>query len=57
MAWRYSKAGKSIGRPSSEDGFYADGPLTVEDWKAILEDIVNEMVEQAKREAAQAAEG
>jgi len=29
-----------------------EGPLTSEDWKMILEDIVEEMVEQAKREAA-----
>jgi hypothetical protein len=51
MSWRYSKAGKTMSRPDSESGVYIEGPLTVEDWKLILEDIVNEMVEQAKREA------
>jgi hypothetical protein len=51
MAWKYSKAGRVIGRPDSEGGLYIEGPPTVEDWKSILEDIVDEMVKQAKREA------
>jgi hypothetical protein len=51
MAWRYTKAGKPVSRPDSEHGFVVDGPLTSEDWKEILKDIVDEMVEQAKREA------
>ena len=51
MAWRYSEAGNAIGCPSSEHGLHVDGPLTVEDWKTILADIVQEMCEQAKREA------
>jgi hypothetical protein len=55
MAWRYSKAGKAIGCPSSEHGLSVEGPLTVEDWKAIMEDIIEEMVEQAKREAKEGA--
>jgi hypothetical protein len=52
MTWRYSVAGKEIGHPDSEHGLYVEGPLTVEDWKNILQDIIEEMVEQAKREAA-----
>jgi len=56
MAWRYTAAGKEMCRPSSEHGVFIDGPLTVEDWKVILQDIVEEMAEQAKREAAESAE-
>jgi hypothetical protein len=51
MAWRYTKAGKEMRCPSSEDGVYVEGPLTSDDLKLLLEDIVTEMVEQAKREA------
>lgn len=51
MTWRYTKAGKPISRPDSKSGLCVDGPLTVEDWRAILGDILDEMVEQAKREA------
>ena len=52
MTWRYTKAGNPIeAAPDSEYGFHVEGPLTVEDWKMILQDIVEEMVEQAKREA------
>ncbi len=51
MAWRYTKAGKEMSRPDSEAGFSVEGPLTAEDWKAILQDVADEMVEQAKREA------
>jgi hypothetical protein len=51
MIWRYTQAGKEMRRPDSEHGFYVEGPLTVEDWKKILEDVVEEMCEQAKREA------
>lgn len=51
MTWRYTQAGKEHGRPDSERGFCVEGPLTVEDWKKILEDIIEEMVEQAKKEA------
>lgn len=52
MTWRYTKAGKEVGRPNSEYGFCVEGPLTVEDWKKILGAILEEMVEQAKREAS-----
>ena len=55
MAWRYTQAGREFGRPSSEHGVHIDGPLTVEDWKDILQDIVEEMAEQAKREAKEGA--
>jgi len=51
MAWRYTKAGKAIERPSSERGLHVEGPLAAEDWQAILEGIVEEMIEQAKQEA------
>jgi hypothetical protein len=51
MAWRYTQAGREVGRPSSEHGFHVEGPLTSEDWKGIIHDIVEEMVEQAKLES------
>jgi hypothetical protein len=51
MTWRYSEAGKEIGCPSSEHGLCIDGPLTTADWKVIVGDILDEMIEQAKREA------
>lgn len=51
MTWRRTQAGKEMSRPDSEHGFSVEGPITVEDWKNILEDIVDEMTEQAKREA------
>lgn len=57
MAWRYTKAGKEIGCPSSEHGLHVEGPLTVEDWKAILQDIVEEIVEQSKREGVESCLG
>jgi len=47
MSWRYSEAGKEIGRPSSEFGLCVEGPLTVEDWKSIMYDILEEMIAQA----------
>jgi hypothetical protein len=50
MAWRYTKAGKVMDSPDSETGLYIEGPLTVEDWKTVLQDIVDELVEQARRE-------
>ena len=55
MAWRYTKAGKEIDRPSSERGLHVEGPLTVEDWQAILEGIVEEMIAQTKQEAREEA--
>lgn len=51
MAWRYTAAGREVSRPDSERGFSVEGPLTAEDWKAILQDVAEEMVEQARREA------
>ena len=53
MTWRYTQAGREMDRPSSEHGLHVDGPLTVEDWKMILKDIVEELSEQAKREAGE----
>jgi hypothetical protein len=50
MTWRYTKAGKVMDRPDSEVGLYIEGPLTVEDWKVVLQDIVDELAEQARRE-------
>jgi hypothetical protein len=49
--WRYTKAGKDMMRPDSQEGIFISGPLTVEDWKVIVEGILEEMIEQAKREA------
>lgn len=49
--WRKTEAGVEYGRPSSERGIFVEGPLTVEDWKVILQDIVEEMTDQARREA------
>jgi|HubBroStandDraft_2_1064218.scaffolds.fasta_scaffold321283_3 hypothetical protein len=51
MAWRRTQYGKEMPRPNSETGIHVEGPLTSEDWKMLLEDIVDEMIEQAKREA------
>jgi hypothetical protein len=50
MTWRYSEAGKEIGCPSSEHGLHVDGPLTAKDWKVIVGDILEEMLEQHERE-------
>lgn len=55
MTWRYTKAGREMPRPSSEHGLFIEGPLTSEDWKAVLEDVAQEMIEQAKREATEQA--
>ncbi len=51
MTWRHTKAGNPIDRPSSERGFHVEGPLQASDWALILEDIIDEMIDQAKREA------
>jgi hypothetical protein len=51
--WRQTDAGREYSRVSSEYGVHIDGPLTVDDWKKILEDIVDEIAEQAKREASE----
>jgi len=56
MAWRYTKAGKAIERPSSERGLHVEGPLTVDDWQHIQEGIVEEMIAQAVREAKESPE-
>ena len=50
MAWRYGSQGQWMSRPSAERGIYIDGPLSVDDMKAIVEALVEEIVEQAKRE-------
>ena len=57
MAWRYTKAGRPMSRPCSENGIHVDGPLTVDDWKAIIEDVAEEMCEQAVREAMEKKDG
>ena len=53
MAWRYTEAGPELGRPDRESGIFIEGPLTMDDWQAILQGIVEAMVEQAKREAVE----
>jgi hypothetical protein len=50
MTWAYSDAGESMERPSAERGIYIRGPLSVADMTLILQAIVEEIVEQAKRE-------
>jgi len=50
MAAAYTEAGKEIDRPTKENGIHVDGPLTVEDWKTIVEFILDEMVDQAREE-------
>jgi hypothetical protein len=50
MAWRRTQAGNEFARPDSERGLHVEGPLTSEDWKAILHDIADELADQAKRE-------
>jgi hypothetical protein len=55
MPWRYTKAGQEMDRPTSDVGIFVQGPLTVEDWRNILEGIVDEIVEQAQREAREEA--
>jgi len=50
MAWRYTKAGKEMSRPDSERGVFVEGPLRSEDWMALIEAMIEEMVEQTKRE-------
>jgi hypothetical protein len=50
MAWRYTRAGKEFDRPNSETGLHVEGPLTVEDWKTIIVDILDEIENQTKRD-------
>jgi hypothetical protein len=57
VTWRYTQAGKEMGRPDSERGLHVEGPLTAEDWKNILQDVVEEMVEQARREGSDRCPG
>jgi hypothetical protein len=51
MAWAYTEAGKEISRPDSEYGMHVEGPITAADWKVILEGVLEELIEQMKREA------
>lgn len=48
MTWRYTTSGREMSRPDSEYGIHVGGPLAVEDCKAILGDIVDEIADQAK---------
>jgi hypothetical protein len=50
MGWAYTQAGKEIPCPDSERGLHVEGPLNSEDWRMILGFIVEELIEQSKRE-------
>jgi hypothetical protein len=47
MTWRHTEAGKEMNRPS-KDGIFIDGPLSAEDIKHIIEELLEELVELAK---------
>jgi hypothetical protein len=53
MAWKYTKAGRPIDRPDSQRGFWVEGPLTADDWREIVDGILEELIDQAKREASE----
>lgn len=50
MAWRTTTAGVEYGHPSAERGVYVDGPLSAEDLKCLIADLIDELCEQTKRE-------
>jgi hypothetical protein len=56
MAWAYTESGAEMSRPDSEHGLHVDGPLTASDWKKLVGYILEEMVEQAKREGREGSE-
>ena len=49
--WRKTVTGHEYSCPSRETGIHIDGPLSAEDLKEIIGDLLNELVEQTKREA------
>ena len=53
MTWRYSTNGQEMCRPSA-DGIIIDGPLSSEDLKRVMEDLLEVIIEQAKKEAIDA---
>lgn len=55
MAWRYSTNGQEMERPSAKHGVHIDGPLSTHDLQSIIEDLVLELVDQAKVEAKEEA--
>ena len=50
MVWRHTSDGREMERPGA-DGIHVDGPLSSEDLKYVIEALVEELVEQSKREA------
>lgn len=49
-AWRYSTNGQEMSRPRRE-GIYINGPLSVEDLKEIIGDLIDEIADMVKEEA------
>ncbi len=49
MSWGRTDAGKEYGRPNSEEGIHVDGPLTLDDWRTVLQGVVEAMLEHAER--------
>ncbi len=50
MTWRFSQNGQEMARPTA-DGIHIDGPLTADDLKEVIAALVEELVEQAKKES------
>ena len=50
MAYRYLSDGRELARPSAEHGICVEGPLSAEDLKIIIADLLEALCEQVKRE-------
>jgi hypothetical protein len=51
MTWRYTEAGKEVRYPDPESGIHIDGPLTARDLRVIVADLLEALVDLAKKEA------
>jgi hypothetical protein len=51
MAYRYLTDGREMDQPSAENGIYIEGPLSAEDLRVIIGDLVQELCRQVERES------
>ena len=50
MAYRYSSSGQEWDRPNAENGIHYEGPLSAEDLRTIIGDLLEALSEQVERE-------